>query len=114
MTPSSSITVAHTKGFLMITLLIWRKEDGGGKDFGESNSMYHLTWKFWFYQGFFSFSISMDPSCCFLHLLDSWVKGLKYFKVMSQLTVIVIPGTTRKKGFPTQLLNWHLDFSPLR
>lgn len=72
-TLSSLISVAHTKWFLMISLLILRKEDGGRKDFGESNSMYHLTWKFWFYQVFFSFSISMDPSCSFLDLLDSWV-----------------------------------------
>lgn len=87
-------------------------EDGGGKDFGESNLIYHLTWKFWFYQGFLSFSVSVDPSCSFPSLLDSLVKWLKYVKVMSQLTVIVILGTTcNKEASPYKPLNWYLDFS---
>lgn len=71
--------------------LCWFEAGGGwkGKDFGESNLMYHLTWKFCFQQGLF-----MDPFCSLLHLTDSL---LKYFKVLSQRAVTVILGTTHKE-----------------
>lgn len=69
----------------------WFEAGGGwkGKDFGESNLMYHLTWKFCFQQGLF-----MDPFCSLLNLTDSL---LKYFKVLSQRAVTVILGTTHKE-----------------
>ena len=50
---SSFISVALTKWFWLLLSLFLRKEDIGGKDFVESNVIYHLTWKFWFCQGFF-------------------------------------------------------------